>query len=79
MVFGNFNNLGKILLFIGIGIVVIGGFILLVSKVPFMGKLPGDIIIKKENFSFYFPIISSIIASIVLTIIINIIRIFIKK
>jgi len=80
MDFGSFNNLGKILIFIGIGIVVIGGIILLFSEIPFFGKLPGDIFIKKENFSLYFPIISSIILSIIITVIINIvIRIFMKK
>lgn len=74
------NNLGKILIFIGIGIAIMGGLIFLFSKVPFFGKLPGDIIIKEENFSFYFPIVTSIIISIVLTIIINIlIRIFMRK
>ena len=68
----NFSNLGKIILFIGIGIAVLGGIIFLFSKIPFAGKLPGDISIKKENFSFYFPISTSIIVSIILTIIINV-------
>ena len=68
----NFSNLGKIILFIGIGIAVLGGIIFLLSKIPFAGKLPGDISIKKENFSFYFPISTSIIVSIILTIIINV-------
>ncbi len=76
----SWNNLGKILIFIGIGIAIMGGIIFLFSKAPFFGKLPGDIIIKEENFSFYFPIVTSIIISIVLTIIINIIiRIFMRK
>ena len=80
MNFGNFSNLGKILIYIGIGIAILGGLLLLFSKVPFIGKLPGDIIIKKENFTFYFPIASGIIISIVLTIILNIIvRFFIRK
>jgi hypothetical protein len=76
----SWSNLGKILIFIGIGIAIMGGLIFLFSKVPFFGKLPGDIIIKEENFSFYFPIVTSIVISIVLTIIINIIiRIFMRK
>jgi len=80
MNFVNLSNLGKILIFIGIGVAILGGLILLFSKVPFMGKLPGDINIQKDNFTFYFPIISSIILSIVLTIILNIvIRFFIRK
>jgi hypothetical protein len=80
MNFVNFSNLGKILIFIGIGIAILGGMMILFAKVPFIGKLPGDINIQKENFTFYFPIISSIILSIVLTIILNIvIRFFIRK
>lgn len=80
MNFSNFGNLGKILIIVGIVIAIAGGLILLFSKLSFMGKLPGDIFIKRENFTFYFPIVTSIILSIVLTIIINvIIRIFIKK
>ena len=69
----NFSNLGKIILFIGIGIAVLGGTIFLLSKIPFAGKLPGDISIKKENFSFYFPLSTSILVSIILTIIINVV------
>ncbi|MGM0368136.1 MAG: DUF2905 domain-containing protein [Actinomycetota bacterium] len=76
----NFGNLGKILIFIGIGIVVLGGIIFLFSKIPYAGRLPGDIHIKKDNFSFHFPITTSIIISIILTIILNIIiRFIIKK
>jgi len=69
----NFSNLGKIIIFIGIGIAVLGGIIFLISKIPFAGKLPGDISIKKENFSFYFPVSTSILISIILTIIINVV------
>ena len=76
----NFGILGKILIFIGVGIAILGALTLIFSKIPFAGKLPGDIKIERENFTFYFPIISSIILSIVLTIILNIvIRFFIRK
>jgi hypothetical protein len=73
MNWGNFSNLGKILIFIGTGIVVLGIIIFLVPKIPFFGKLPGDLEIKRENFSFYFPLSSSIIISIILTVVINIV------
>ena len=54
--------------FIGIMIVIIGVILLFSEKLPFnLGKLPGDIAIKKENFSFYFPITTSILISIVLS------------
>ncbi len=73
MSLGNFSNIGKILIFIGIGIAILGALIILFSKVPFFGKLPGDFSIKKDNFSFYFPLASSVIISIILTAVINII------
>jgi len=61
---------GKILILVGI-IVILIGLIFTFSfkiKIPFnLGKLPGDIYIKKNNFSFYFPITTSIIISIILT------------
>lgn len=72
-------GIGKILLIIG-GIIALAGIILILSPhIPFLGKLPGDIIIKKENFAFYFPIVTFLIISIVLTILINVILHFIGK
>jgi hypothetical protein len=60
-------------LFIALGIVFLVVGVLLYFKVPIF-KLPGDIIIKKENFAFYFPITSSILISIVLTLIFRILK-----
>ena len=44
------------------------------DKIPYIGKLPGDISIKRENFSFYFPITTSIILSIILTILFSLFK-----
>ncbi|MCO4845511.1 MAG: DUF2905 domain-containing protein [Sulfurovum sp.] len=61
-------EIGKSIIFIGIVIIIIGVILLFSDKLPFnLGKLPGDISYKKENFSFYFPITTSIIISIVLS------------
>lgn len=61
-------DIGKSLIFIGVVIIVLGTVLLFSDKLPFnLGKLPGDISIKKENFSFYFPITTSILISIVLS------------
>lgn len=64
-----FQPFGKILIVTGIVIVVIGIIFMFGDKIPFLGKLPGDITIKKENFSFYFPIVTSIVISILLSLI----------
>lgn len=60
------NYFAKLLIAVGIIAVIVGVLMLLNIKIPF-GKLPGDIIIKKENFTFAFPIVTCIIASIVLS------------
>ena len=63
------NPLGKILIFFGVILILIGGVILLAGRIPWIGRLPGDIFIQKKNFTFYFPIATSIIVSIILTLI----------
>jgi len=61
-------EIGRSILFIGVVLVIIGILLLYSDKLPFsFGRLPGDIVYKKENFSFYFPLTTSIIVSIVLS------------
>ncbi|MCM8820859.1 MAG: DUF2905 domain-containing protein [Candidatus Omnitrophica bacterium] len=67
------NNLAKFLLIAGMVLIIISVFVEKGIKVPF-GRLPGDIIVKKENFIFYFPLATSIIISILLTLIFSLIR-----
>jgi hypothetical protein len=64
---GGIGDIGKALMVIGAVIFALGGIIMLSGRVPFLGKLPGDILIQKKNFTFYFPIATSILISIVLT------------
>ncbi len=53
-----FEGLGRILIIVGIVIVVLGLFLAFGARIPFLGKLPGDILIKKDGVSFYFPIVT---------------------
>ena len=64
-----FSGLGKVLIVSGAIIAGIGVLLVMGDKIPWIGKLPGDIIIRKEKFTFYFPIVTCIILSILLTII----------
>ena len=59
--------LGKILIITGAAIIVIGVAFLFINKIPFIGKLPGDILVKRQNFTFYFPLMTSIILSVVIS------------
>ena len=61
------GDIGKIIIFFGLLLVVIGFIIMLGSKFPFIGKLPGDIVIERKNYSFYFPVTTCIIISIILS------------
>ena len=65
---------GKMLILLGVFIIAIGVLLLIGEKIPWIGKLPGDIIIKKEKFTFYFPITTSIVISIVLTLLFALFR-----
>ena len=61
------NGLGKPLIIMGLIIVAVGVIVSLAGKIPWLGRLPGDIHIKKENFTFYFPLATSIIISLLIS------------
>lgn len=65
------QDLGKVLVFLGLVVLAIGVLILFFDRIPFLGKLPGDIYIKKGNFAFYAPITSAILVSIILSILLT--------
>jgi hypothetical protein len=61
--------MAKIIIILGIVLVAIGVVLLFIEKIPFLGKLPGDILIKKEHFTFYFPLTTSILVSVIISLI----------
>lgn len=66
--------MGKVLIIIGIIILVAGVVIHFSDRIPFLGKLPGDIRVEKENFRFYFPITTSILLSILISLVLYMIN-----
>jgi hypothetical protein len=70
--------MGKLLIIVGIILVIAGVVVTYADKIPFLGKLPGDIAIERENFRFYFPVTTSIIVSILISIVLYVIQV-IKK
>ena len=66
------QNIAKVLIITGLLIAAAGVLLLLFRNtgIPFLGKLPGDILIQRKNFTFYFPVATSILLSIILTIVI---------
>jgi hypothetical protein len=59
--------LGKTLIILGLVLVVAGLLLHFSGRIPFIGRLPGDIRIEKENFSFYFPLGSCLLLSLILS------------
>lgn len=70
---GEWNILGRVLIFVGILIIVAGLFLLGLGKMLPWGRLPGDLMFRKGNFIVFFPLATSVILSIVLTLLLNII------
>jgi hypothetical protein len=71
--------IGKALLIAGGLIIVLGLVVLFAGRIPFLGKLPGDIFIEKGRFSFYFPIMTCILASAVLSLILGLVLWFMHR
>jgi len=66
-----FNSFGKTLMFFGVVMLVLGALFHFGGKIAGLGRLPGDIRIERENFSFYFPLVSCLLVSVVLTLLLN--------
>jgi uncharacterized membrane protein YidH (DUF202 family) len=66
---GGLFDFGKILIIIGLVIAIVGVLIAMGGKIPWIGRLPGDITIKSEKYTFYFPLATTILISVVLTLI----------
>jgi hypothetical protein len=63
------SDLGRLLIVVGVILVIVGAVFLLAPKLPWLGKLPGDLSFNRGNFSFYFPLGTCILISIILTLI----------
>jgi len=68
---GDFSSFGKMIMLIGVILLAVGLFITFAGKILPLGRLPGDIFVRKGNFTFYFPIVTSILLSIILTLVLN--------
>ena len=64
-------EIGRLLIIVGGFILVVGLFLALGLKIPYLGKLPGDISVDRGNVHFYFPIVTCLLLSLVLTLLLN--------
>ena len=67
------SSLGKLLLLFAVVLGIVGLVLILMGRVPFLGKLPGDLVIRRDGVTIFLPIVTSIVLSVVLTVLINLI------
>ena len=65
------QELGRTLILIGAVMVVVGTVLVFAHRVPFLGRLPGDVVVQKKNFTLYFPIATGLLLSLLLTVVLN--------
>jgi hypothetical protein len=63
------HGLGKLLMLVGGLLVIIGALLILAERIPWLGRLPGDIYIQRPHFTFFFPLTTSILISVILTLV----------
>ena len=67
------EGMGKLLILTGFILIILGLFLVFSGRISYLGKLPGDIRVERENFVFYFPLATCILLSILLTLILNLV------
>jgi hypothetical protein len=63
------SEIGKLLIVFGVLIAVVGVAIMVAGRLPWIGRLPGDIYVRRGSFTFYFPLATSILVSLALTLV----------
>lgn len=65
------HGAARILIFAGVGLIALGVLMYGFQKIPWLGRLPGDIFVRRENFTFYFPLGTCIVISLLATVLLN--------
>ncbi len=68
------GDIGRLLILFGLVLAAIGGLLVLAGKVPWLGKLPGDIYYKGDHVTFYFPLVTCLLISVVLSLVFYLFR-----
>ena len=80
------DGLGKFLIFLAVLFALMGALLIWMGKLPslgggsgWLGKLPGDILIKRDNFTFYFPLTTSVLISVVVSLLLYLLSLFLRR
>ena len=64
-------GLGRLLILAGLGLAAVGVVLVFAGRLPFLGRLPGDIVIQRDSWTLYFPLATMLLLSLVLTLVLN--------
>jgi hypothetical protein len=67
-------GLGRTVMLLGALLLIVGALLSFSSRIPWLGRLPGDIVVERKNFSFYFPLMTSIIISVIISVLMMLFR-----
>lgn len=73
------ENLGRVLLVVGLVLAAVGLLLVLGGRLPFFGRLPGDIAVQRDNVSCFFPIATMVVLSLLLTLVVNLVLWFMRR
>jgi hypothetical protein len=68
------TDLGKTLILLGIVLGAVGALLVVAGRIPWLGRLPGDVVIRREHFTFVFPLASCLVVSAVLSLVLYLLR-----
>jgi Protein of unknown function (DUF2905) len=78
-IMSNLSDLGRLLLIIGGAIILLGLGLFLAGRIPFLGRLPGDISFRRGNTTVFFPVVTCLVLSVVLTVVVNLILLLLRR
>ena len=67
----DFSSLGRWIIGAGLVIVMVGVLVSIAAKIPGLGRLPGDILIRREHTTFYFPLMTSLVLSVIVSLVMH--------
>jgi len=65
------DDIGRTLFVVGVLIAIVGGLVLIAGQLPWLGRLPGDISVERDNFRLYVPLATCLLLSLILTVVLN--------
>ena len=72
-------NIGRMLVILGVALIVFGLALILAGRIPFLGRLPGDIHIRRGGAEVYIPLASCILLSLLVTLVLNLLVRFLRR